>query len=257
MKANFNRCMTEILKHEGGYVDHPRDPGGATNMGITHLTLSKARGRKVTKADVKALSRKEAIDIYRRFYADPIRFNDLPAGLDFVTLDPTINSGAGRGVRWLQVGIGMTGRALDGAMGPKTLAAAKAAKPIPAIEAACRARMGFLRGLRTWTTFGKGWSRRVAGVEAFATALAVEAAGQPVERVSEARAEAADRKAKTEATRGAGAAVGGGGGISVADLPDWGLIAVGAALLVVLIMIWGQRRHEQNRAAAFRAMKEV
>lgn len=254
MKSNFTRCMIEILRHEGGYVDHPRDPGGATNMGITHRTLSKARGRTVTKADVKALSRSEAIDIYRRFYAAPIRFDDLPAGLDHVTLDPTINSGAGRGVRWLQIAIGLTGRDLDGAMGPKTLAAAKAANPIPAIEAACRARMGFLRGLRTWGTFGKGWSRRVAEVEAFATALAVEAARQPVGRVSAARAEDADRKAKTEVTRGVGTAVGGGGGMSLADLPDWGLIAVGAALLVVLVMIWGQRRHEQNRAAAFRAI---
>jgi lysozyme family protein len=223
-KDNFPASIARILEDEGGYVDHPKDPGGATNMGITHQTLASWRGNPVTKADVRALTRAEAIRIYRARYGDVIRFDDLPAGLDHITLDPAINSGPSRGVKWLQAALAVPPAKRDGKMGPQTIAAAVAATdPARVITAAARARMGFLSGLKTWGTFGRGWSRR-----------------------------ASSRK---EARRGAGVAAGGGGGLSLSDLPDWATWAVAAALLAALIIIIGKRRYHLDRAEAFNKLK--
>ncbi|MGY6695370.1 MAG: putative peptidoglycan-binding domain-containing protein [Roseinatronobacter sp.] len=77
---------------------------------------------------------------------------------------------------WMQQALG--GVSVDGRVGPQTLAATTDAAPVPVIQKACKARMGFLRGLRTWHTFGRGWSRRVASVEAVSVRMAVEMAGE-------------------------------------------------------------------------------
>lgn len=245
MRSNYNASMTEVLKYEGGYVDHPKDPGGATNMGITMHTLASWRRKPVTKADVKALTRREALDIYRADYADPTGYDDLPAGLDHVALDGAVNSGVSRGVRWLQQAVGAKA---DGHMGPNTLRAAQAAPALTAIAKACKIRMGFLHGLSTFATFGKGWSRRVADVEAFATKLAggfrAVAAGE----------QAAKAQVKRETSKATGAAAGGAGSMTLPDLPDWSTWAIAAAVVVMLVVIIGQRMHQKNRAAAFRAI---
>lgn len=254
--GNFNRSIAEILKWEGGYVDHPKDPGGATNLGITIGTLSRFRGRKATKADVAALSRTEAIRIYRRFYADPVHFDELPAGLDHVTLDPTINSGETRGVRWLQQALGLGPADCDGRMGPKTIAVTETADPRRVIPEACRRRMGFLRGLRTWTTFGKGWSRRVAACEAFAMMLAAEAAGRGVKQAMQAGADGADAQARKDARGATVTATGGTGGALLPDMSEWAMGALVVAVIVALVVLIGRRRHEKTRAAAYRALME-
>lgn len=245
MRTNYDASMTEVLKWEGGFVDHPKDPGGATNMGITIRTLASWRRKTVTKADVKALSRREALDIYRANYSDPIRYDELPAGLDHVTLDGAVNSGVSRGVRWLQQAVGAKA---DGRMGTDTLRAAQAAQALPAIAKACKIRMGFLHGLSTFATFGKGWSRRVAGVEAFATKLA---GGFPAVAAGE---QAAKAQMNRETNKATGAAAGGAGSMSLPDLPDWSTWAIAAAVVAMLVVIIGQRMHQRNRAAAFKAI---
>ncbi|MGL6208713.1 MAG: glycoside hydrolase family 108 protein [Paracoccaceae bacterium] len=169
MKDNFPFCLKEVLKHEGGWADHPSDPGGATMKGITIGTYRQWKGRSVTKAELRAISDEEVAAIYKRNYWDKVRGDDLPSGLDFVAFDPAVNSGPSRGAKWLQSALGVTA---DGKIGPKTLAEAKDADAATAIKAACNARMSFLRSLKTWPTFGKGWSRRVADVQAKALALA-------------------------------------------------------------------------------------
>lgn len=251
MKENLRRSLEQILRHEGGYVDHPRDPGGATNMGITFATLQAWRGKKITKADVQALPMSEARDIYAANYAAPIRFDDLPSGLDHVTLDASVNSGIGRGPKWTQAALGV---AADGKVGPKTIAAARGCNVPATIERACALRMGFLRGLKIWSTFGRGWSRRVADVEGFAMILAGEAASLP------RRAETADTKAKAEAKRAGstvagGGVAGGGAETQLPDgLPDWAMIAIGAVVVLMMIYFLGRRLHERHRAEAFRNM---
>ena len=171
MKDNFEACLAHVLQSEGGYVDHPSDPGGSTNMGITIATLRTWRGRSVTKADVKALTRAEAAAIYRKNYWDAVRGDDLPRGLDLVAFDAAVNSGVSRGAKWLQSALGVPA---DGKVGPKTIAAANAAHKDAVIDRACDLRLGFLRQLGTWKTFGKGWTRRVESVREAASKMAAE-----------------------------------------------------------------------------------
>lgn len=167
--SNFEAVMDQVFRHEGGYVNHPRDPGGATNMGITKRTLEEWRGRAVSIEEVQTLDKAEAREIYRDRYWNAIRGDDLPTGLDLVAMDGAVNSGPRRGAQWLQRALGVTA---DGAIGPITLAAAVGAEDkVAVIHAACNARMTFLRGLSTFDVFGRGWSRRVSEVEEAATAM--------------------------------------------------------------------------------------
>ncbi len=170
MRSNFDRCLTEVLKHEGGWANHPADPGGATMKGVTIGTFAQWKGRKVTKEELRAISDADLRAIYRRNYWDKVRADDLPAGLDLVAFDAAVNSGPARGARWLQIGLGITA---DGKVGPVTVAHAQAANVTAAIERATAARLAFLRGLKTWGTFGRGWQRRVDEVRAEALRMAV------------------------------------------------------------------------------------
>lgn len=163
--SRFQACLAEVLKHEGGYVDHPADPGGATNRGITFATLADWRGTAITKDDVRNLTVAEAGAIYRKNYWDKVRGDALPPGVDLATFDAAVNSGPARAAKWLQQALGV---AQDGAIGPLTLAAVAKAEPAALVGEICDARMAFLRSLSTWPTFGKGWTRRVDEVRAAA-----------------------------------------------------------------------------------------
>lgn len=168
--SRFNACLAEVLRHEGGYVNHPDDPGGATNLGITHQTLAAWRGKPVTRDDVKGLSVAEAGTIYRARYWDAVRGDALPPGVDLAVFDLAVNSGPGRAAKMLQAVLGVP---QDGAIGPNTLAAiGRAPGPVTVIMDLCDARMRFLRALPTWATFGKGWTRRVSEVEEAALKVA-------------------------------------------------------------------------------------
>ena len=159
--ANFGRALPLVLKHEGGYVDHPKDPGGATNLGVTIGTLSSWLGRPATKAEVRALTRETVAPIYRKNYWAAIRGDELPAGLDYCVFDFAVNSGPKRAAMALQRAVGV---ADDGVIGSITLANV-ANRPVDAtIERIMADRMTFLRRLSTWATFGKGWTARCDGV---------------------------------------------------------------------------------------------
>ena len=123
-QTRFDQCLDEVLRHEGGYVDHPSDPGGATNMGITRKTLARWRQVspwwKLDKAAVRGLERAEAARIYRASYWDTSRAGLLPAGLDLALFDFAVNSGPDRAVRLLQAELGVVA---DGRIGPLTLGA--------------------------------------------------------------------------------------------------------------------------------------
>lgn len=170
--ASFEPALTAVLKQEGGYSDHPADPGGATMMGITQGTLEEWRGRAVTKAEVRALSRTEADAIYRKRYWDVIAGDRLPAGIDLVLFDFAVNSGPSRAIRMMQRHLGV---ATDGRMGPETLAALEKASSETLIAAISAERLAFLKALPSFATFGRGWSRRVQEIETAAHALARQA----------------------------------------------------------------------------------
>lgn len=176
MKDNFERSLTEVLKHEGGWADHPKDPGGATMKGVTIGTFAQFKGRKVTKDELRNISDADLRAIYRRKYWDVVKGDDLPLGLDYVAFDAAVNSGPARGARWLQSALGVPA---DGKIGAVTIAAARAANPELAIDRACDERLAFLQRLKTWPTFGNGWGRRVADVRRVAWRMAQKPATQP------------------------------------------------------------------------------
>ena len=168
MKANFDHCLAHVLQHEGGWADHPRDPGGATMRGVTQATFSAFKGRQTTKDELRNISDADLGAIYRQGYWDKMRCDDMPAGLDLVAFDAAVNSGPRRAAQWLQQAAGV---AQDGSIGPKTLAAVASADPVRLIEAALRARLQFLKGLSTFSVFGKGWTARVQAVQVEALAM--------------------------------------------------------------------------------------
>lgn len=159
--ATFDRALVAVLEHEGGYANHPKDPGGATNKGITIATFRKWVKRDGTVADLKKLTTEQAGKVYRGVYWNAIRGDELPAGLDYAVFDFAVNSGPTRAVRYLQ---GILGVKADGQIGPATLKAIKKKTAAELIQRLCDDRLAFLRRLNTWPTFGKGWSRRVGGV---------------------------------------------------------------------------------------------
>ncbi len=163
MKSNFDLWLRKVLQHEGGWADHPNDPGGATMRGVTIGTFAQFKGRKVTKDELRNISDADLRAIYRRKYWDVIRGDDLPFGVDYATFDAAVNSGPSRGARWLQQSLAVEP---DGKVGPITVDAAAKANPRDVIERSTAARLSFLRMLKTWPTFGRGWQRRVDDVRA-------------------------------------------------------------------------------------------
>ncbi len=182
-RTRFARCLEEVLSHEGGFADHPRDPGGATNLGITLKTLARWRNVhpwwSLGKDAVRALGRTEAAAIYKALYWDPIKAQGLEPGLDLALFDFSVNSGPSRAVKALQAELKVRA---DGAMGPITLGALKAriatAGVAALIDALCGRRLSFLQRLATFATFGRGWTARVAAVRRAALALAGQDAPQ-------------------------------------------------------------------------------
>lgn len=166
----FQRCLALTLEEEGGYVNHPRDPGGATNFGITQATYDEwRRAQGVEPRSVRMLEPHERDTIYRSRYWDVIRGDDLPAGIDYAVFDAAVNSGPARAARWLQEALHVPA---DGVIGPVTLEAARKADATGVIRRMCALRLAFVRGLDTWSTFGRGWQRRIASVETAALAMA-------------------------------------------------------------------------------------
>lgn len=167
--TRFETCLPLILAHEGGYDDDPADNGGATNLGVTIGTLSDWLGHPATKAQVKALTPATVAPIYERNYWQAASCDKLPAGVDYIVFDMAVLSGVKRAKRYLQRGLGAVE---DGIIGPRTLAAARAAEPQRLISSINNARENFYRGLPDFPHFGKGWIRRCEEVKVKALQIA-------------------------------------------------------------------------------------
>jgi len=169
MKANFDSALKAVLRHEGGFVNHPDDPGGMTNLGVTKKVWEEWVGHEVDEKAIRALTPEVVGPMYRKKYWDKIRGDDLPTGVDYAVFDAAVNSGPGRAAKWLQ---GCVGVEQDGGIGPKTLAAVAAFDPKDLVEDYAKRRLSFLMELPHWGAFGKGWSRRVAEVVSVAGNMA-------------------------------------------------------------------------------------
>ena len=146
MRKNFDKCFEMLLAHEGGFVNHPEDPGGATNLGVIKRTLQNYLGRHVSMDEMRNLTPEDVKPIYRLSYADAVCFDDLPAGLDWVMLDWAVNSGSGRAAKALQM---IVGAKQDGAIGPKILQAVANYEAEATIGKHTTAARNFTRGFRT------------------------------------------------------------------------------------------------------------
>jgi len=158
MKSNWDAALDAVLHHEGGYVHHKDDPGGMTNLGCTKTTWEKWCGHPVDEADMRALTPADVAPLYKNKYWDKVKADELPAGVDYVVFDTAINSGPGRAAKFLQEAIGTTP---DGAIGPLTLRAVAAMPAADVINTFQDRRLAYLQTLPTWSTFGRGWGRRV------------------------------------------------------------------------------------------------
>ncbi|TJV21100.1 MAG: N-acetylmuramidase [Mesorhizobium sp.] len=207
--------LAKVLAHEGGYSNNKKDPGGPTMKGVTQRVYDAyRRGKGLAVRSVKSLTTDELNDIYDKQYWDAVKGDLLPDGVDYVVFDGGVNSGPGRSIMWLQQALRpvYTGR-IDGVMGMGTIAALKSINNNDAlIDRICDARMNFLRHLGTFPTFGKGWTARVADVQAIGKAWATGETPQAANFVDGGQAKAVVEDAKAApSTAPADAAIGGGG----------------------------------------------
>ena len=157
MTKNFRDCLELVLKHEGGYVDHPKDPGGRTNLGVTQRVWEEWIGHPATEKDMRELTPAIVAPMYEMKYWRTSYCEKLPRGLDLLVFSMAVNAGSGRSVKLLQDAIGVVA---DGIIGPRTMARINEANVETLIDKFSEARTAFYKGLKTFPVFGKGWLSR-------------------------------------------------------------------------------------------------
>jgi len=167
-RRSYAEALNRVLTHEGGYSNHPADPGGPTKFGITIADYRRYLKPRASAADVRAMRLDEAKLIYRSKYWDALHCDALPAGVDYAVFDYGVNSGIGRSGKVLRR---LAGFAANGRIGDARLAKVRTGTARELIVRLCDERLAFLRRLKTWPVFGKGWGRRVAEVRVAALAM--------------------------------------------------------------------------------------
>jgi lysozyme family protein len=161
MNTNWDACFNHLIKHEGGFSDHPLDPGGMTNLGVTQQVWENWVGHSVTEQEMRDLTPEKVKPLYKDVYWDRVKGDKLPSGVDYCVFDAAVNSGVSRAAKWLQTTVGAVA---DGAIGEQTLKQVLLTNPLMVIDKYSAIRLEFLKGRSTWPTFGKGWERRVEEV---------------------------------------------------------------------------------------------
>ena len=163
MATAFQSSLPFVLQWEGGFVNHPADPGGATNKGVTQKVYDGWRARQGQPArSVRLIEEAEVHAIYHADYWIPPRCDVLERHLDLVQFDTAVNMGVGRAVRLLQKAAGCD---VDGAFGPGTQQAVEACTPADLLTGYCDAREAYYRLLvernAKLGVFLKGWLNRL------------------------------------------------------------------------------------------------
>lgn len=172
MADTFDTCLAFTLREEGGYVDDPADPGGATNMGITLATYRQwSDNPGLGPADVREMTERTARAIYRSRYWNPLRADALAPGVDLSVFDMGVNAGIWGSARLLQRALGLTGEQVDGCIGPETLSAAAKFDPRTLVEDLADRQAAYYRSLSDFPTFGAGWLNRTDARRAAALAM--------------------------------------------------------------------------------------
>lgn len=210
----FREALVRILVHEGGKVDHPKDPGGRTNKGVTQRVYNAWRTKShLPIRDVYLISDGEVEAIYRFQFWEPINGSQLPPGVGYAVLDGAVNSGPKQSGKWLQRALGFAKDQVDGVIGSVTVNAAQQANDHDQLIAGIiERREVFLRALKTFATFGKGWLRRIKNVRETGQAWAMGSVGPAVEYIPGGDAKASIDDAKGAPPKAPGdIGVGGGG----------------------------------------------
>ncbi len=243
MKKSFGRSLAFTLQFEGGYVNHPRDPGGHTNKGITLATLRRYKAG-ATVGDLKKIPQQLVRQIYRDGYWNKARCDTLGAGVDGAVFDYAVNSGPGAARKSLL-------RVLGGSN-------------VETVKKLCRKRLSIYRTFRHWKSFGRGWTRRINAGEALWVKWAL-AADKTITDVKTAMNNEAG-KARTTASRqqagGGAAGAGGAGGGLQTDMADqwmqWAIYGgIAVAVAVGGYLIWrGHMNRQRAKAFEEEALKE-
>lgn len=252
--SNYDAALARVLAHEGGYSNHPDDPGGPTKFGITIADFRKYVKADATADDVKAMTSAQAAPIYRAHYWDALRCDDIPSGLDYVLFDYGVNSGIARAAKVIRRIVG----AQDGvAINAALIAVIVKADAGELVTAICDERLAFLKSLKTWPVFGAGWSRRVAEVRAAALTMTAYAA-KPVTAKPAVSAKSAAQLSKT-ATAAATAVVVAAGAAVTQQTSQFGhgagfivfmvLLVLGAVLAGIAGFVFWNWRRGQTAAA--------
>ncbi|HEX2554263.1 MAG TPA: glycosyl hydrolase 108 family protein [Microvirga sp.] len=258
MRENLQRALAEVFGHEGGFTNDKRDPGNWTGgkVGAGRLLGTKygIAANSYPHLDIPRLTLAQAAEIYARDYWGPAGCDRLFAGVDLAAFDLAVNSGVGR-VRQLL---------------PKAVGSENHAETVKRL---CALRLSFMRSLKVWSTYSKGWSRRVARIEAVGVAWALAAMGASkgtmAAKVEAERAGAdktASRQEKVAGTAGtAGAGSGAGATVPPEQAPDtlpdgvelWPVLAVLAVVLIgIALFFWWKGSHNRERARAYAALNE-
>lgn len=244
-KGNFERCHAVTAVYEGGWSDHKADPGGKTMYGVTERVFHAwLRGQGKPIRPVRSITLDEAKALYKAEYWYAAKCEGLAAGVDLAVYDPAVNSGVSRARKWLEASIG--------------------GQDVQTIKRICAARLSFVRSLATWKHFGKGWARRIAGIEAKAVAMSLGAGGASAPQVKDRlkiEAGIAGEAARTDAISakaGAGGAAASSSTSAVETVSpmagDWLFYGgIGVAVLAVLFALWMTHRSRGNaeRAEAY------
>lgn len=238
-KGNFPNCNAITRKWEGGDVNHPADPGGLTSRGVTAARGAQYRKlRRLPPKPVTQWTNDEVDQFYYDEFWTAMECERLACGVDLAVYDAGVNSGPGRARRWLGASIGGV--------------------PIDTIKRICKARLSFVQGLKTWRVFGKGWARRIAGIEASAVSMWLVWSKRPNPTdVLHDEADIAEDRADSQ-SKAPGAVVAGSGTAATADTivqgsVNWWLVAaLTAAALVGIAVAYVAVVRGRERAAAYR-----
>tara|TARA_S200002703_G_scaffold132699_2_gene120600 strand:+ start:5584 stop:6114 length:531 start_codon:yes stop_codon:yes gene_type:complete len=159
MKDRFSTCLPFILRHEGGFSNHPNDPGGATYKGITLSTYKKAFGSDKTVEDLKQISIGELNKIYEVFYWEAANCVGLPRGIDLCLFDMAVNAGPSRAQKLLQEALHVK---QDGKIGPITRSEAHRRDLLQTVDDYAEIRMRYYHSLKHKSDFIAGWMQRVS-----------------------------------------------------------------------------------------------
>lgn len=251
----YDEALRRLLVHEGGYTNHPSDPGGPTNFGITIHDYRKYINVAGTATDVRNMSVQQAKAIYKSKYWNAMRCDDLPSGVDYAIFDYGVNSGTGRAPKVLKRVLGLD--ASNSAVTAEVIISAKKRDAKALVEAICGERLRFLQALSTWPTFGAGWGRRVKEVRQ--AGLAMVARGAPsTQKINDGakapgRGQVPEPKIIKETVR---TGIPGGGAVIGVSFWDWitahpGITAaiavvaiVGCVFVFIKIKQWHERKQE-------------